>query len=244
MKQRAVFGVPAAVMSVMLALSGCSHEGSDWKAASAADTSEAYQQFLQQHPNSANAAQARARLQQLLEDRDWQAASSTDTRDAYEQFALAHPDGKWTQEARIRIENFAQTAASGGVKATGTSGGAGSTGATLGKGAGPGAVRPASSSPAAPQVKRSAVKVAGATTSPRYVQLGAFSTQARAESAWKTLTARFPAELKALKPHYVAGRVHAHELVRLQVAVASRAVAHDVCSKLKKHAQSCVAVSA
>jgi hypothetical protein len=233
-----VWGVPAAVMSVMLALSGCSHEGSDWKAASAADTSEAYQQFLQQHPNSANAAQARTRLQQLQEDRDWQAASSADTRDAYEQFALAHPDGKWTQEARIRIENFAQTAASGGVKATGTTGGAGSTGT------GSGSVRPASSSPAAPPVKRSAVKVATASTSPRYVQLGAFSTRARAESAWKTLTARFPRELKALKPHYVAGRVHAHEMVRLQVAVASRAVARDVCTRLKKHAQSCVAVSA
>ncbi len=95
----------------VLALSGCSHEGTDWKSATAADTTESYQQFLRQHPNSANAVQAQARIEQLQEERDWQVASSADTRAAYEQFVAQHADGKWTQEARIRIENFAQSGA-------------------------------------------------------------------------------------------------------------------------------------
>src|SRR5665213_2590426 len=99
----------ALALSLALALAGCSHEGADWKSATAADTSEAYQQFLTQHPNSTNAVQARTRIQQLQEDRDWQAATAADTRDAYEQFLTQHADSKWAQEARIRIENFAQS---------------------------------------------------------------------------------------------------------------------------------------
>jgi outer membrane murein-binding lipoprotein Lpp len=103
-----------AIVLGTLALAGCSRESADWKSASAADTAEAYQQFLQQHPKSANAAQAQARIQQIADDRDWQAAAAADTRDAYQQFLAQHADSKWAQEARIRIENFAQAGASGG----------------------------------------------------------------------------------------------------------------------------------
>src|SRR5450631_2234159 len=107
-----------AIVLGALALSGCSREGADWKAATAADSAQAYQQYLQQHPKSANAAQAQARIQQIAEDRDWQAAAAADTRDAYEQFVAQHADSKWAQEARIRIENFAQSGAAGGKPAT------------------------------------------------------------------------------------------------------------------------------
>ena len=96
-------------LGLALSLAGCSHEGADWKSATGADTSEAYQQFLTQHPSSANAVQAHTRIAQLQEERDWQAATSGDTRDAYEQFLAQHADSKWAQEARIRIENFAQS---------------------------------------------------------------------------------------------------------------------------------------
>ncbi|MGH8231826.1 MAG: hypothetical protein ACRESY_08410, partial [Steroidobacteraceae bacterium] len=51
-----------AVVVCTLALIGCSRESADWKSASAADTAEAYQQFLQQHPKSANAAAAQTRI--------------------------------------------------------------------------------------------------------------------------------------------------------------------------------------
>src|ERR1700683_1799717 len=108
-----------AIMVGTLALAGCSHESSDWKSATAADTAEAYQQFLQQHPKSATAAQPRARIHQIAEDHDWQAAAAADTRDAYQQFIAQHPDSKWAQEARIRIENFAQA---GGGPAAGRAG--------------------------------------------------------------------------------------------------------------------------
>src|ERR1039458_9872547 len=101
-----------------LVIAGCSREGADWKSASTADTAEAYQQFVQQHPKSANVVQAQARIAQIADDRDWQAAAAADTRDAYGQYIAQHAEGKWAQEARIRIENFAQAATTGGAGGT------------------------------------------------------------------------------------------------------------------------------
>ena len=88
-------------------LSACSREKIDWKSAEAADTVESYDHFIERHPESELAAQARARVAQLNEDRDWKSASTTDTADAYRQFLAQHESGKWAGEARIRIENFA-----------------------------------------------------------------------------------------------------------------------------------------
>ena len=117
----------AGLSVALLALAGCSRqEAADWKQATLADSSEAYQLFLQQHPHSAEATQAQARVQQLAEQRDWQVASAADTRDSYQLFLQQHADSKWTQEARIRIENFAQAGVSGGAAlaaAAGTPGG-------------------------------------------------------------------------------------------------------------------------
>jgi SPOR domain len=115
MSKRGMCAIAAAAACAALLLGGCSRESADWKQASVANTPEAYQLFLQQHPHGAEAPQAQSRLQQLSEQRDWQIASTTDTRDGYQQFVTKHPDSKWVQEARIRIENFAQAGVSGGA---------------------------------------------------------------------------------------------------------------------------------
>ena len=91
---------------LLLLLTGCSREQQDWRSAEAADTIEAYGHFIQRHPESELATQARTRVLQLGEDRDWEHAGSADTVDAYREFIAQHPNGKWAQEARIRIENF------------------------------------------------------------------------------------------------------------------------------------------
>jgi cell division septation protein DedD len=219
MRPSAWIGLRAITLVLVLAVAGCSHEGADWKAASGADTSEAYQQFLQQHPNSANAAQARTRIQQLQEDRDWQAAGAADTRDAYEQFLAQHPDSKWAQEARIRIENFAQS----GTPAA-----------------------PAANAAPAPSLvapaPRSGKHPVSAEGTVHFVQLGAFSSQAHAQLAWNSLSGKYPQLLGALKPRYVSSRTHGHSLVRLETGVPSRSAATSLCASLKKHAQTCVAV--
>jgi hypothetical protein len=222
----------------VLALSACSRESADWKSATTADTTEAYQQFLQQHPNSSNSAAAHARLKTLTEDRDWQVAAAADTRSAYEQFISQHADSKWVQEARIRIENFAQTG-----NAAPTSAGAavpGSSPAAREQGA---AEQGHHAAKAAPAKTQASTKVATAATG-NFVQLGAFSTKERAQSEWKQLSARFPTELKSLKPDYVAGPSKHGTVYRLRVAVSSASAAKGLCSALKKHSQLCVPVTA
>jgi hypothetical protein len=235
----------------LLALSGCSREGADWKSATTADTAEAYQQFLQQHPKSPNAAQAQARIQQIADDHDWQTAAAADTRDAYEQFVAQHPDSKWAQEARIRIENFAQS------------------GATSGKVASANAATPNAAAPAGPATTASQATMAPPGTAEKaapahgagkahagaavasakgghehFVQLGAYHSKARAESEWKTLSAKYPSELKSLKPHFVAAKSKTGPVYKLRVEVPSASDATGLCTRLKKHSQVCVPVTA
>jgi hypothetical protein len=238
----------------LLALSGCSREGADWKSASTADTTEAYQQFLQQHPKSPNAAQAQARIQQIAEDHDWQAAAAADTRDAYEQFVAQHADSKWAQEARIRIENFAQSGATGGKVA-------GANAATANGAAPAGPATTASQATTAPPAAAekpapahgagkshagaAGAKVASAKSGhDHFVQLGAYHSKARAESEWKLLSAKYPSELKSLKPHFVAAKSKAGPVYKLRVAVPSASDATGLCARLKKHSQVCVPVTA
>src|SRR5271167_81260 len=113
--------------ALVLGLSGCSRQQSDWQKTRETNTTEAYEQFLKKYPSGEFAPQAQARVKELYEERDWQKARDADTPEAYQAFLKQYPEGKWTEEARIRVENFtlAQTpagAAPGGTAAA--SGGA------------------------------------------------------------------------------------------------------------------------
>src|SRR5439155_11104955 len=99
-------GRVALIAVVALLAAGCGSEQQDWRSAEAADTSEAYARFVEQHPDSELAVQARARLAQLAEERDWAQAGTIATTDAYRAFLAEHPSGRWSEEARIRIEAF------------------------------------------------------------------------------------------------------------------------------------------
>jgi len=95
-----------ALATLVGSLAGCSREKIDWQSAESADTVEGYDHFIERHPEGELAAQARARVAQLNEDRDWKRATAADTADAYRQFLAQHESGKWAEEARIRVENF------------------------------------------------------------------------------------------------------------------------------------------
>jgi cell division septation protein DedD len=222
-----------AIVLGTLALAGCSRESADWKSATAADSAEAYQQFLQQHPKSANAVQAQTRIAQIADDRDWQAAAAADTRDAYGRYVAKHADGKWAQEAHIRIENFAQSGTAGGSTATVTVASPTPTPAAI-------AAKPVTGRPAA----GASGKLASASERGHFVQLGAFHSKERAESEWKKLSARYPSEFKSLTPHYVAGKSKSGPVYKLRVGMSSASDARGLCATLKKHSQVCVPVTA
>jgi SPOR domain len=96
-----------ALISLLAGLAtACSREQQDWRSAEGADSTEAWQRFLDQHPDSEFAGQARTRITQLEEQRDFQFADRAGTIDAYREFLAHHPSGKWAEHARIRIEAF------------------------------------------------------------------------------------------------------------------------------------------
>src|ERR1700684_4307313 len=107
-------------LAVLLCAGGCSRQQSDWEKTRAANTTDAYEQFLKKYPSGEFTAQAQARVKELYEERDWQKARDADTPDAYQAFLKDHPEGKWTEEARIRVEDFtlAQTPGSGAAPGT------------------------------------------------------------------------------------------------------------------------------
>jgi hypothetical protein len=236
----------------LLALAGCNHETSDWKAATAANTTDAYQQFINQYPKSANVPVAQQRIAQQQEAHDWQTATTADTRESYQQYLTQHADGPNAQEARIRLENFAQAASPAVASANTAAAAAGVAKA----GRPPKPALPASTVQSTPTTAAggpvqeavaaamSQSAVADTNTGAHYVQLGAFRSRAGAENHWKHLTSRFSHELGSLTPRYVAGKSHAASVVRLRVAVSSRAQGKALCEKLRAHAQSCVQVSA
>ena len=229
--------------TVLFTIAGCSHVGEDWKAAQTADTSEAYQDFLRQHPDSEYGVAAQERLRQLAEDRDWQQAAKADTLDAYQQFVAVHADGKWAQEARVRIENFQLS--SGGQTPPAVPGT--ENGGSAAPVAAAGAAAAASDSKPKPSVSSKAASSSGSAPatgnsgSKHYAQLGAYSSKAGAESAWHQLSARYPTQLKSLQPHYATSSGSGSKpMVRLQVALPSAQRAHDLCTALKKQSQGCI----
>jgi len=102
------FQARRAVLLALLAplAAACSREQQDWRSAESADTSEAWVRFIEQHPDSELAPQARSHIAQIAEARDWQHATSVATVAGYREFLARHPHGARAEDARIRIEAF------------------------------------------------------------------------------------------------------------------------------------------
>jgi len=264
MSLRAVTGAVVAGVMVLVLLTGCSRERLDWKSAEAADTVEAYDNFIKRHPDSELATQARARVAQLQEDRDWQRASTTDTLQAYKQFLAQHENGKWAAEARIRIENFALDGTATGParpspdpepytvvpvatpaarepepqsRSAATSASPQPTAAS----AGPPRATP--SSAVTSIAAQGAPAAPAATSSSGFgIQLGAFRSQEAAFQDWKRVQVQFDAELQGLFAKAVPVQSGAGQLFRLQSPVGDEARARAICAALTKRSQPCVVV--
>ena len=219
-----------------LVLAGCSREGTDWRSTQAADTVAAYEQFLKQYPGSTHATDATTRVAQLAEDEAWQQATGQDSLQAYQQFVGRYPEGKWAQEARVRIENFALVAPSADTPATVMATMSGTPAATP--------VPEAKAPPAVPATPP-APAPAPATTPARVAvgfgaQLGAFSTQAKAEAQWQIVQAHNAAQLGAVKHRIVEGQASGGKVYRLQLPQDSEARARQLCAAITAKGQACV----
>ena len=251
-------GRVALIAVLATAAAGCSREQQDWRSAEAADTSEAYGRFVEQHPDSELGAQARARLAQLAEERDWTQAGILATADAYRAFLAQHPSGKWAEEARIRIEAFALGSAPHLAAPTRAQPGGAPPGPSgvralqLATATAPQPVRETAVGPVvAPLIRAGPAEpapardrsTAGGTGGKAYgVQLGAFGSEASADREWRRLQGRFGAQLGGLSPRIVAGGNTTGQLYRLQAPATGEAQARALCDSLKERSQPCVPV--
>jgi cell division septation protein DedD len=231
-------------LALLLTLSACSRQQSDWEKTRTANTADAYELFLKKYPTGEFTAQAKARVKELYEDRDWQKARDTDTQEAYQAFLKQYPEGKWTEEARIRVENFTlaqapPNAAPAGSEAANPPGGPAAGAAAAGAATAPPPVTasppPKPAPPAAP--KSSATPKAG----PYGIQLGAFKSSADAANRrWAHLTKEYPKLLAGLSPTVSPKKSASGTLYRLQVTGLTEKHARALCKSLKAKSQGCV----
>lgn len=226
----------AIFVTCIAVLAGCSRERRDWQSAQTADTIEAYGDFLAKHGDSPLATQAEARVKQLGEERDWQQAATADTLEAYQAYLRQHPESKWAEEARIRVENFSLA------------------GATPGAPLAPGPAAPPTASPeaTAPPVEASpAVTAPPAANVPpaqaarpfgHGIQLGAFSTEAKAHAEWERVARAHGSVLAGLSPSVVAVKSAGSTLYRLRAATPGEAKSRSLCEALRAKGQACVVV--
>lgn len=215
----------------LLSLAGCSREKSDWRSAQAADTSESYQQFIDEHADSTLVTSARTRLAQLAEEKDWRSAAEADSLEAYQRFIAQYPQGKWAKEAQVRIDNFAS-----GAGAAATTAVAAMPAAAAGAGA---EAAPAAPTPAGDGANLPGPPPVGAGFG---VQLGAFSSAERANEEWTKLSSSAGGTLDGLSPRVVVGESGGKKIYRLQAEVRDEAQARAVCGGLKAASKPCVPV--
>ncbi len=240
-----------AVLTVCLALilgvSGCSRQQSDWEKTRAENTTDSYEQFLKKYPTGEFTAQAQARVKELYEEHDWQKARDADTQEAYQAFLKQYPEGKWTEEARIRVENFTLAQAPPGT------GPAGADNANASGSPAPGSPAamppPASASalapaPAPPNAAKSAAATGTSSGAGSYgIQLGAFKSSADAANRrWTHLEKEYPNLLAGLSPTVAPKKVSAGTLYRLQVIGLTEKHARAICKSLTAKSQACVPI--
>jgi hypothetical protein len=98
----------ATIALILLLVSGCSRHEADWASAAEQDTVSAYQDYLERHPDTEQAALARQRIAELQEQRAWEQAREVDTLTAWRAFLQQHPDSGHAAEARSREHELAR----------------------------------------------------------------------------------------------------------------------------------------
>jgi cell division protein FtsN len=225
-------------LALILVISACSRQQSDWEKTRAANTTDAYELFLKKYPSGEFTAQAEARVKELYEERDWQKARDADTQEAYQAFLKQYPEGKWAEEARIRVENFTLAQApSNATPAAGDTANAAAKPATAAPSAPPAAAPPPPASTHAP----AAAAAKPAKTGSYGVQLGAFKSGAdAANKRWAHLNKEYPKVLAGLSPTVSPVKSSSGTLYRLQVTGLTEKHANSICKSLKTKSQGCI----
>ena len=238
---KAVIGL---CFALLLGISGCSRQQSDWEKTRAANTADSYEQFIRKYPSGEFTAQAQARVKELYEERDWQKARDADTQEAYQAFLKQYPEGKWTEEARIRVENFTlaqapSNATPAGAETANTPGNPPAANAPA-----PAATpKPPATPVPAPSASPTAAAKPAAAAGSYGVQLGAFKSSADAANRrWANVAKAYPKLLEGLSPTVAPKKSATGTLYRLQATGLTEKHARAICNSLKAESQACVLI--
>jgi ankyrin repeat protein/outer membrane protein assembly factor BamD (BamD/ComL family) len=104
---------------ILIGLFGCATTKRDWQEANRQGTIEAFEKFLQKHPSTEQANDARRLLPEMRADEDWSQVKVTNTIDAYEEFISKYPRSKHIKQAGNAMESlrFEQAKASDSIDA-------------------------------------------------------------------------------------------------------------------------------
>jgi len=233
--------------------SGCSRQEADWRAARAADTVAAYEDYLRSYPAGSHTDDAESRLKSLREEREWERAGRLNTPEAYQRYLGSYPDGRFSAEARSRLQDFLLAQAPGVDEAPPVGPSPGPASAAAASGASATARPPV---PATARVTRpagDAAVPAGRTAAPTgtlaaaaagvdgaRVQLGAFASgEAAARRAWESLVPAHRDLLGTLQPRVDRIQSRGRTLWRLQAGPLSRARAGEICASLRARGVAC-----
>lgn len=248
-----------AAAAVLALVAACANPEADWQRAQAENSEAAWQAFLEKHPKGEWAQKAQAELDAIKDQRDWDSALATDTIEAYNSYLLAHPTGRHMGESRQRIAELETSAAWDSAVAAGTRealedflvryADAPQAEQARSQLAAMAAPPPAPAAPpkqasqpkAAPKpAARAASQKAVAPAKGDYqVQLGAFSTLAKARSEKARLEKRHHALLGTLAIQNPSG---GDQVYRVRTSAMAETAARSACEKLKGSGQDCVVV--
>ena len=211
-----------AVMAMLwlVTAAACAKSDDAWESAVKTDTPDAYASFLERHPKSEYAEQARARRDALIDERDWNTARRENTAEAYAKYLSVHSEGVWSELAARRRTALISAA------------GAGDSVPVQAPAAMP-------EPPPPPTPAASTAPAAEAAAAPRIVQLGAFSSAPSAKKGWARLQASFT-ELSGLSPLIDAQPLRGSSLYRLRLQLASDEEADRLCAVLIRGGAECI----
>jgi hypothetical protein len=84
----------------------CSRQETGWRDAHGKDSVSAYETYLEHFPAGAHADEARARIQELYEEREWARANRLQTPEAWQRYLGAYPEGRYAAAAREQLSDI------------------------------------------------------------------------------------------------------------------------------------------
>ncbi len=220
---RTLAGAAGAAL-ISLTLLGCSSAQEDWKKADAQNTVAAYQEFLEQHPNTQQSVEARSRIHALKDEQAWSEAQKNNTIQAYQQYLHDLPNGIHSEESRERITSLERADAWKSAQADGK---APALEAFLQK------------YPSGPEATAARAKLDEIKTHEYRVQLASFHAKQDAEKARQKLEAKYGKVVHDLE---VVPASPTDKLNLIRSAPMTEEEAQSACGTLKKEHQHCQVV--